>query len=352
MGTSRELALTVECCRQAFAGVDPAAVERLCREVDWPLFVRTVRFHRVQGLVGRSLHRLGIVPGDVAAALGSDATAISAANLRAAVESRALLEAFEADGVPLMFVKGLTLGALAYGDAMIKSAVDIDLLIDKSDFAEAAEILQRRGYRSASLHAWHGPHKETSWIRDNPRVHVDLHTRLADHPRLIPRLEVTAPAQWVEVADGIRLPTLRFEELFAYLCVHGASSLWFRLKWISDVAALLHSRTAADIERLYLRADELGAGRAAAHALLLADRLFGTLGDAPALRQKLASERSVRWLYRLALREITVRREPAEPTERPLGTIAIHLAQFLLLPGVRFKASEFMRQARVAMSNR
>lgn len=51
--------------------------------------------------------------------------------------------------------------------------------------------------------------------------------------------------QLVEVACGIELPTLARDEPSAHLCVHGASSAWFRLKWITDLAALIDGRPPA-----------------------------------------------------------------------------------------------------------
>ena len=84
-------------------------------------------------------------------------------------------------------------------------------------------------------------------------LNVELHRRLADSLELIPGIGVGSPRQEVEVAPGVVLPTLAPDELFAYLCVHGASSAWFRLKWVTDLAALLCDCTAAEIARLYER---------------------------------------------------------------------------------------------------
>jgi hypothetical protein len=189
--------------------------------------------------------------------------------------------------------------------------------------------------------------KESAWVRKDPELHVDLHTRLADNSRLIPDIGLNSPPQLVEVVRDVRLPTLRTDELFAYLCVHGASSAWFRLKWITDVAALLHRRGADEIERLYQRSQELGAGRAATQALLLADALYGTLATNRSLRESLSRERAGSWLARAVLNRLSS--PPDEPTSRPLGTALIHWSQFFLLPGIGFKASELVRQVRTAI---
>jgi hypothetical protein len=127
--------------------------------------------------------------------------------------------------------------------------------------------------------------------------------------------------------------------LFAYLCAHGASSSWFRLKWITDLAGFLHRRSAGDVVRLHQRSKQLGAGRAGDQALLLAHWLYG-------IPIELAPGRAENWLARAALDELT---NPREPTERPLGTRMIHLTQFFLLPGPAFKLSELIRQAQMAV---
>ena len=126
--------------------------------------------------------------------------------------------------------------------------------------------------------------KEWPWVGSDGIV-LDLHVRLADNPALLPVIGARSPTQDVEVSPGITLPTFQNEELFAYLCVHGASSAWFRLKWISDFAALASRFEPAELDRLYQRSQELGAGRAAGQALLLADRLFGTLEQLAQLQQ-------------------------------------------------------------------
>jgi hypothetical protein len=353
---SRELVLAIHCCRAAFARGE-ASVVLSDAQLDWSLFLRLVRFHRVQGLAWSALtEQRDQVPREIAEALADDAAAIAAANLRNAVECRNLLADFERAEVPLLFMKGLTLGALAYGNATIKAAIDIDLLVAEQQLVAAARLLQRRGYElnypdipSERLRAWHRERKESAWVRPAEASPIDLHTRLSDNRALIPSLSVHSPRQSVEVAKGIALPTLGPDELFAYLCVHGASSAWFRLKWIADFAALLHGRSGDELDRLCRRSQKLGAGRAAGQALLLADSLFGSLEANAALREVLNEDAANRWLCRAALRQLAGKPDPVEPTGRPFGTTTIHLTQFALLPGLRFKLAELVRQLRTAL---
>jgi hypothetical protein len=84
----------------------------------------------------------------------------------------------------------------------------------------------------------------------------------------------------------------------------------------------------------------LGAARAAAQALLLARDIFGIRLE-PSLSNELERERANRWLAIMAFRQIT---RPNEPTQIRLGTLRIHLTQFLLHRGLNFKIGELRRQ--------
>ena len=348
-----EFALLVKACRAAFEG-QPLSTEQLSPAMDWALFLRLARFHRVQGLVWESC-RDAEIPADIAQALSQDAQGIAEANLRTAAECRRILSAFEQAGLNVHFVKGLTLAALAYPKPMLKMGWDIDLLVEPDDLGDAATQLASLAYSriipgpSADLAAWHKNRKESVWSRADDGFYVELHTRLADNPALIRSIGVRSPRRDVDVARGVCLPTLEADQLFAYLCVHGASSLWFRLKWITDLAALLAHYSPKEIERFYTRSQELGAGRAPGQALLLADALYATLAELPSLRGELRRDGSCRSLCDAALRQLSSNREPAEPSSRPLGTLQIHLTQLALLPGPKFKLSEVLRQVRDAI---
>ena len=359
-GLSPELGLLANCCRRCFLGIRAPDELPERANVDWHHVLALARFHRVQGLVFHSLNLVhSIVPEEVLTALGSDASTIAATNLQVAAECRGLREEFRAARISMLFLKGLTLGALAYGNPSLKAAVDVDLLIDPADLAAAAKLLLDRGYRlaipnapaeEASLQRWHSSSKESVWTKDRPALQIDLHTRTADNPTLVPNITVHSPSQTVDVGSGIQLPTFAQEELFAYLAVHGASSAWFRVKWIADFAALVQGSEASELEHLYRRSQQLGAGRAAGQALLLADALFGTLENAPVLRGELQSDPATQRLFRAALRLLIGER--GEPTERLLGTLPIHWTQFLLLPGLAFKLGEFSRQAGAILQGR
>jgi hypothetical protein len=354
---SREFSLLIECCRWAFANGKSDRVRKLAADISWPAFLCLACFHRVQALAWHCLRTLDLaVPADAAEALGADAERIAATNLRMAVECRQLLATLSERRIPLLFLKGLAVAALAYRDPFLKMSWDIDVLIAPPDLGQASDVLRGHGYqlaipRRAALPAWHEREKESVWKKRSEGFTLELHTRPADSRHLIPTITAESPRQDVEIAPGTILPTLAADELFAYLCVHGASSAWFRLKWITDLAALLHRQAPDGIDRLYRRSQELGAGRAAAQALLLADALYETLESNPGLKRELKHGGSNRLLFRAALAQLVGGRDPVEPTQQFLGTATIHWTQLFLRPGFGFKASEVARQVRKAFSS-
>lgn len=353
---SPEFELLMACCRSTQSIQTVPDLHCSSAHVDWPTLLHLSRRHRVQGLVAQAIYKSRVAPPPaIAAAIADDAAAVAEANLRAAAESKRLLECFGEAAVPLLFVKGLSLSALAYSDPFVKMSSDIDILVDPAHLEAAANVLAGLGYTSViprskssvGLAKWHGRNKESVWIRPDRDSVVELHTRLADHAALIPGIGISSPWQEVRIGPELLLPTLNTSDLVAYLCVHGASSAWFRLKWIADLAALIHAAKEG-VEDLYRAAMRSGTGRAAAQGLLLADRL-GLVRLSESLKIELEADPMSRLLARVAMAQL---RSPDEPTVRLLGTASIHLSQPLLLPGWRFKLSEILRQAALKLDRR
>jgi len=266
-----------------------------------------------------------------------------------------LSAALDAAGIAHLFVKGVSLGVLAYRTLGHKRSWDIDLAVDPATYARACAVLADAGYRPL-LHGAHAPaaaaaggtaagpvrNKHSQWV-DDARVAVELHANLTDNPLILPGLSVSSPRQNVAVAGGSSLPTLAGDELFAYLCVHGGAHAWSRLKWIADVAALIAPADDAEIARLYARSQAMGAGRSVAQALLLCADLFDR-DLPPALEAALRREPIVRALVRTARASMTRGGADVELDSLVLGTAPIHAAHFFLQRGWRYKWVEARRK--------
>ena len=324
----------------------------LASAVDWPRFLATVDRHRVSALAARSLAK--VAPPGIITELSERARDDVAANLRAAAATAALEPLFATVVIPRLYLKGLTLSALAYGDPFLKASADIDLLVAPSDILAAATVLAGAGFALADptglpltkIVLWHRVNKESTWLRETDRVAVDLHSRLADSPDLFP-LGVDAATQRVSVVPGLALPTLAMPELLAYLAVHGASSCWFRLKWIADFVALVARSGPEKLEQAIDLAATAGGERAMTQALLLGDSLFGNVLDR-ARRAQLLGIRMNRHLLALSLEALAA----GEPTSHWFGTVPLHWNQLLMRPGAATMAKEVLRQLRAAWTQR
>jgi hypothetical protein len=350
---SVEFELVAACCRRPAGAAADARIRALASGADWTRVVRIARRHRIEALVWDGLRRAAAdMPAPEAAELRAAAERIARQNLTLTAQSLRLKGLFEAAGIDLLFVKGVSLAQLAWGSIALKMGWDIDLLVAPEQVEPAAAVLEGAGYALAvpegaaareRLGAWHALWKESVWAAATTGITVELHTALADNPALLAGIGLASPRQAVAVAGAGTLPTLATEPLFAYLAVHGASSAWFRLKWIADLGALLAPLAPGEIERLYRTAAARGAGRAAALALLLCRRLFDTDLPAP-LVAELGRDRVVRWLLLLSLRKLAGRAEARELETTRLGTATIHLLQLGLKKGLRFKLGELRRQ--------
>ena len=345
-----ELRLMAACCRwPPSAGRDDQVRRAAAAPIDWDGFGKLVARHRVPGLVHDGLTRAGVgAPAPLAERLAEEAGEIARQNLLFAAECIRLHGLF--GDLRHLFLKGVTLNMLAYGSLAFKQAIDIDLLVAPVEYPAAIELLRGAGYRcvvpgpdpsTEDILLWVRGHKHSNWVSPGG-LPLELHAGLVDNPLLLQDLGVDAPGQSVEIAPGKALPTLATDELFAYLCAHGAAHGWARLKWLADVSALVSREEIAGVERLHARSVELGGGRSAGQALLLSSILFG-LELPPRLKAELDGDRGTRILVRMAMRNFTLGGMGRELDEMVLGTAGIHLSYLLLERGAGYKLRQLRR---------
>jgi hypothetical protein len=155
----------------------------------------------------------------------------------------------------------------------------------------------------------------------------------------MPKHSIMAASRVVPLTGGAGLRTMGDEDLFAYLCLHGAFHWWNRLKWLADVNALLTQTSESGVERLVRAAEARGGGRAAAQAILLCRRLWGTPLPAP-LVATLGKSVVMRWLEATALSAMTTGQGEGHPHNTRFGTTRGSLSTFFLSPSWRYQLSE------------
>jgi hypothetical protein len=344
-----ELSLAAACCRWPLEVRGEERVRAAAALVgDWDRFEAVVRRNRIVLQVNSALGKAGVaLPERVAERLSQSALVAAHRALVMARESLRLQRTFEAAGLHTMVLKGTPLAVLAYGELGVKEAWDIDLLVAPDKVAEAIGLLSRLGYESDfeqlgsdQLRDVVRHSKEAVFYSRQSTITTELHWALVDNRRMLRGVDVHSPAQAVAIAGGW-LRTLADEELFAYLCAHGASHNWGRLKWLADLGALVSQHSGAEVEALYRAAERLGAGRSASVALALCRELFGT-DHGNGLPRALRHDRMSRALERNVLAGLAHGAGTADSSAYTVPWLRNQVALFLLEPG----AGHAIEQAR------
>lgn len=349
-----EFLLVAACCRWPFRAAEIAGVVAAAgRATDWPYVLRIARRQRVVGLFHRAVQAAGVtVPADTATALAADADRIARQSLALAAESARLQSALDNAGIDALVLKGAPLAQLAYGSLAVKHSRDIDLLVRPEQAEAALQVLTRDGYTlkvpadaldEAQRRTFVRFGNEFALSRQGREPLVELRWRATDNMRLLAGMDAFGRSQAVAMSDRRSIHTPGDADLFAYLCAHGASHAWSRLKWLADVNALLARAGGTEIERLYRHAEQLGAGACAGQALLLCEALLGLILPV-ALAAELHRSRRLKLLVAFALDAMVGPDAVVEVEERPFGSTRVALMQFLLGRSPAF----LLAQARVA----
>ncbi len=310
------------------------------------LLAGIARRHQVSGLVAFRLVQAGRpVPRQVQRrALLARQTAL--AQLGAALD---LAQALAAAGIRAVFLKGVALSQQAFGSPLLRYAADLDILVALADVPQAWQVLDAAGYArqsprgelaGARLGLFCRASKDSIHRHPESGLVVELHWRMGDDPAdagLPPAGQLTM----VELAPGQALPVLVAEAQFAYLCQHGAAHGWARLKWLTDVAALLH-RAPDGGSALWRQARSGRAAIAAASAIMLAQRL---LGAPPPPGFVAPRALRLRLLNALALRVIQAGGGARELEATPWRGWAEIAAKLLVAPGWRTRLAALRRLA-------
>jgi hypothetical protein len=317
--------------------------------LDWSRVVRVARRHRAVGLVYDGLTRARPdVPPAIAQEIRDEASMLARESLAMAADALRLQRLFNEAGLPVLFVKGTSLAMLAYGNLAVSGSQDIDILVPYETLPAATALVARAGYErfdpprgitEGQLQLLLTLRKDLGFVHKESGRAVELHWRLFLNPHAMEEGSIMVQSRVVPLTDTMGLRTLGEEDLFAYLCMHGALHWWNRLKWLADVNALLAANRKQGVEALIRAADARGAGRAAAQALLLCGRVLGTALPAP-LMATLGKSRTVRWLEATALNAMTAAQGERDPHDARFGTTRGSVSSFFLSRTWRYRLAE------------
>jgi hypothetical protein len=190
-------------------------------------------------------------------------------------ELQRLTSLFDEADLPALPFKGPTLSESLYGDPLLRTSADLDLLVSREHVAKAADLLIEDSYLPefdrGDLERWLKPNARyfhCGLMSENRKWLVEIHWSLFAGWRKA-HFPQTTGAECFPGGVGDLMETL------LYLCNHGARHWWIELKWIVDVDRCLRLTHNLDWEELFTRAEDRGCLRVVYLALVLAQQVCG-----------------------------------------------------------------------------
>jgi hypothetical protein len=247
--------------------------------IDWDYLITTARQHALLPLLHKHVNS-DRIPGHVRSTLKRESVMNAQTVLFLTGKALEVQKLLNAHSIENAFFKGPLLSELAYGEASLRQAGDIDLLIHREDFKRTKELLVSLGYQmhpqlTPAQQASHlAFHCEIQFVRDDWFTVVDLHWELSPRSFVfgLTEDEVMSRLQTVSFA-GAEIKTFSTEDLILYLAMHGAKHLWRRLEWIASLAELVRNLEEFSWSEVVDRAIKARATRILALGLRLAEDL-------------------------------------------------------------------------------
>ena len=250
--SDQECSLLLSCCRARPLAADTDAQRRLAVGLDGARFLALVERHLVGPLVWHNLrqHPEGTFKPELMAALAADYRDNAFSELAVTGETVKLHRLLSESAIPHCVLKGLPVGQRYYGDAGLRQAGDIDLLVPPALLDEASRLLSAAGYRISHPIDHFKPRQRRYFLFTDNQLEleapdsggvIELHWRPLQLPSTLAGLDLSAQTNRWNVAD-CRIPFLDDEETLLHLCAHGAKHAWYRMKWVFDLPNVLESR--------------------------------------------------------------------------------------------------------------
>lgn len=216
----------------------------------------------------------------------------AARNLLLVDELCQVLEDFESHRITAIPYKGPALALQVYGDLKLRSFVDLDVLVRRSDAVTAGALLAARGYRpgrqlSPAQEAMFSHSKcDRVYFRERRNFMLELHWAIV--PRYF-SVDLKTEAVLADCARlemcGRNVSAPSPEMLLLLLCINGTKDLWTALEPVCSVNELVRRYPGIDWVRVITLGSRVGAKRMLHVGLLLARQIL----DLPLPEEILAS---------------------------------------------------------------
>lgn len=251
--------------------------------VHWEEWVAMAKYHNVLPIVDRNITAAGVdVPAPVQEELRRSVQQYTRNNLFLMQQLLHIVKLFEDHNIPILSLKGPILGLTAYRHVTLRMSSDLDILVPEKELSKAKEVLCLHGYQESEKlspmeeKAIRYGNCECSFYHQDTHIGIDLHWGIAPRYFAVDFDVDRIFADCKQLSIGTqKVATLSSEDLLLFLCIHGSKHLWIRLKWVCDVAFLLHTHKEMNWELVVAKAKELGCERMLHLGLFFASEHLG-----------------------------------------------------------------------------
>lgn len=252
--------------------------------IDWESLLRLIGRHGIVGQFTLVMDRYGWhgVPEAIREQLKLIRRNQVMRSMGQTAELARLATLFRNSDIPLIPLKGVALSQQLFGNPCVRSSCDLDILVPPGKIEQAEVLLRQCGYQHylgfesmnprqrqhvlATLH-----HHE--YVHESSNSHVELHWKgyQWSDEQGVELWNASRELPWLNA--GMR--QLAHEDEILFLLDHGARHGWACLKWLSDLAMLIHALTDDVWKSLSSRARQLDMMRMLSQTCLLLEWLYG-----------------------------------------------------------------------------
>lgn len=180
-----------------------------------------------------------------------------------------LIKAFEKEGIPLLFLKGIPLTVLAYRDVGSRYMEDVDILVPQDQTVRAIKFLRELGWRPMlkNLESLDTPWSKrfldiqaSCGFRDDNKVEIDVHWHLMyELVHMDPRINEEFWERAIPfTVHGLQALTLSPEDQLIHICVHGTRwNPYPPFRWVVDAMKLMETWPDLDWDRVFRQAERM-----------------------------------------------------------------------------------------------
>lgn len=175
---------------------------------------------------------------------------------------------FNENDIQSIFLKGILLSHLYYGDLGLRNVFDIDVWVEEEHIDKVSAFLETIGYRKITGFQKFSE-RQLKYLRlsshhevflnpdDEHAVPVELHWRIRNSLGNFVFNPVIERRNLMQVhINEFNFTVLNHIDQFIFLSVHGAEHGWYRIKWLADLYHI-HKTISIDWNTLVKRAIDL-----------------------------------------------------------------------------------------------